>query len=214
MRIKNETDYRTREIRKILTTVHNWLARDEGKLRQWNRGLTFRITYTRQRRGASGHAYLGGYRSTIRLFRPKDGEVLSPVRDLIRVGWHEMLHLYGYNHSQMARRYPGDDEVDEMASRAGFKPTDRLPLYAAANPNHEEPEPTEEERYAGRLRHALRKRKKWTTRARRAKTALAKWRRRENAARRKLEDMNVDVDGIVEDVLGDYEPAMAGDLKV
>ena len=220
MKIENETDYQTLGIRKCLTAVHNHLARSEGRLRQW-RGVTFTVVHTRTR-GCNGYAYVGGYDSRLRLPPPKEsdrfGSVGCRVRSLIRVAWHELLHLYGYEHADMARRFPGSDEVREMAEAAGFKPGERLPLYASARRDlgiEPEPEgPTDAERYEKELRHALRKRKEWTVRAKRTKTGLGKWRKRERYRRRKLEELGVDVDAIVRDEVGDYDLAMPGDIKV
>lgn len=221
MRIHNDTVYRSREIKSLLCAAHDYLARAEGRLRRWGRTI-FQVAYTRQYRGASGHATLNGTVAKIRLFRPPEDarddrrfRRRSQARHVLRVGWHELLHLYGYDHSQMARKYPGEDEVAEMAEMAGMEPSDRLPLYAHAREDQDgDDEPTEREQREEELRHALRKRKQWTTKARRAKTGLRKWRRKENRARRHLEDLGVDVEAIREDELGDYEPAMAGDLDV
>lgn len=219
MRIENETEYQSVGMQKCLTAAHNHLAKSEGRMRQWS-GVTFTVVYTRSR-GCNGYAYLGGYDSRLRVPRPKEGDdwrTGCTVRSFIRLAWHEMLHLYEYRHSQMARRYPGEDEVQEMAEAAGFRPRERLPLYADARRKlglEPEPEgPTEAEKYEQELRHALRKRKQWTTRARRAKTGLKKWRSREMYRRRKLEELGVDVDSIIQDELGGYEPAMPGDLDL
>lgn len=223
-RFENETAYRTREIKSLLVATHNHLATAEGRLDSWS-WVTFEIGYTR-RHPYSGHARLDGSRSRLRFRRP-DGRKrpdwagggrrsndFARARDVVRLGWHEMLHLYGYRHEQMARSYPATDEVEAICRDAGMEPSDPLPLYAWARDDGEEDEPSEAEEFAEKFRHALNKRKEWTAKARRAKSYLQKWRRRENRARRKLEELDVDVDAIRQDVLGGYEPAMAGDLDV
>lgn len=227
MKIQNDTDYRSREIKSLLCATHDFLARSEGRLRQW-RSVVFTVGYTRTRQ-TSGHATYHGTRSTLR-FRPpngrrfwrdwpgdrqpEDGHDCARAKDVVRLGYHEMLHLYGYRHDNMARYWPTADEVAEICEAAGFEPGDRLPLYASARDDDEDDEPTEAEKHEAELRHALRKRKEWTTKARRAKTGLEKWRSKEMYRRRKLEALGVDADAIIEDELGDYTPAMPGDLKV
>lgn len=223
MKTNNETDYRSREIKSLLCATHDHLARAEGRLPQWG-AVTFRIAYTRSRL-TSGHAHLEGYRSTLRFRRPEgrkdwrsDRDRIpndhAKARDVVRLGWHEILHLYGYRHSQMARYYPDADEVEEICQAAGFEPGDPLPLYARAREDGENEEPSEAERQEEKFRKALAKRKEWTAKARRAKTYLGKWRRRENRARRQLEELGVDPDALRAEVLDGYEPAMPGDLKV
>lgn len=226
MKLQNETEYRTREMKKILTAVHRFLARHEGRLPQWSR-VIFEIRYTRHRI-SSGHAYLHGTYSLLRFRRPagrawkrgRDGmapEDAARVRDVARLGYHEILHLYGYHHDQMATYFPTDEEVEVICQDAGFRPEDFLPRYGEEAESEPDLDPQEEKIQEAEaiLRKCLRKRKEWTTKARRAKTALDTWRRKEMAARRKLRDLGVEsTEEIIEDELGDYEPAMAGDLKV
>lgn len=253
MKIENGTDYDGRALRSILCGVHRWLAKTEGRLRQWRR-VRFEIRYTRTRT-SSGHAYVGGTYSLLRIPKP-DAEVRgwtwdgtraanypdhrgAVVRNFVAVAWHEMLHLYGYRHGSMARKYPDFDEMRAICESLDLDPDEGIPLRPSLRPE-EEPEPVEvptvrasalgallgalearesdlraeADRYEESLRAALAKRKEWTTKARRAKTYLSKYRSRENRARRKLRDLGLDPDAIAADELGDYEPAMAGDLKV
>lgn len=224
MKIDNETDYQTRGIKRVLTAVHNHLAKVEGRLHSWG-WVRFRVCYTRYK-ASSGHAALSGARCTLRLGRPgrlenRGWEVREGVVDqatvgtLVRLAWHEFFHLYGYRHENMARYWPDRDEVEAIADAAGWERTTPLPLYAHAREEETQevdPQEQEREKRVDELRHALRKRKEWTTRARRAKTALAKWRRKEMRARRQLDELGVDADEIAQDELGSYEPAMAGDL--
>lgn len=57
------------------------------------------------------------------------------------------------------------------------------------------------------LRRAVRKQKDWTTKVRRAKTYLSRYRGQELEARAALRRMGVDPDPIVDEVLGDYTVA-------
>lgn len=254
MRIENGTDYDGRFLRSLLCGVHRWLAKTEGRLPQWRR-VRFEIRYTRTAPG-SGHAYLRGTYALLRIPRPDaevragiwrgskyewegDGYRGARVENLVGLAWHEMLHLYGYRHSAMARHYPDETESRAICESLGLGPKGTVPLRPSLRPE-ETPEPVEAltplagargallaalaarrddlrgeaDRYEAKLRAALAKRKEWTTKARRAKTFLARYRSKENRARRKLQDLGLDPEAIAADELGDYEPAMAGDLKV
>lgn len=253
MKIENETDYDGRALRSIVCGVHRWLAKTEGRLRQWSR-VRIRIYYTRTR-STGGHAYLRGGFAQIGVPRPdasyRDGRWVgkeyvwsgtargAKVENFVGTVWHELLHLYGYRHDSMARYEPDATEMAEICASLDLDPDEGIPLRPSLRPK-EPREPVEvpdaraaglgallgalearesdlrdeADRYETALREALVKRKEWTTKARRAKTYLSKYRSRENRARRKLRDLGLDPDAIAADELGDYEPAMAGDLKV
>lgn len=213
MRLDNQTEYDGRAIRKIITAAHNYLADAEGRLPQWKR-VRVRVVYTRTRT-ASGHATYNGTRMRLRFRRPEKKPVNAG--QVARLAWHELQHLHGYRHGQMARMYPGWDEVDQMVEAAGFDRHDPIPLKPSAQEDPEpdqDPEEAKRQMYRQELARALEKRKEWTAKAKRAKTYLAKWRRRENRARRQLEDLGVDPEQVRDDVLGDYDPAMAGDIRI
>lgn len=211
MRVDNQTAYDGRKLKSLITAAHDHLADAEGRYRRW-KATTFTIVYTRTRT-ASGHAWYNSTRARLRLARPDSRRGPVNAGQVVRIAWHEILHLYGYSHDQMARMYPGWNEVDEMVEAAGFSRTDSVPLKPSAGED-QDPEPTEAEKAREKFAHALEKRKEWTAKAKRAKTYLAKWRKRENRARRRLEDLGEDPDAIREDVLGDYQPAMAGDIRI
>lgn len=220
MKIHNSTRYRTREIRKIITATHRHVAQAEGPLRTWRR-LRVEVVYTRTAH-TSGCAWLHGGLMRLRLRNPdsrawpfsENGERPAPVTagSLISLTWHELFHCYGYRHRQMARYFPPKQDVLAIAALAGMQPSDLLPLYGAdAAPKTE---PSAADQAAAELRAALQKRKEWTARAKRAKTALGKYREREMRARRKLAELGQDPDAIAASELGRYRPAMPGDIKI
>ncbi len=130
MRIKNETQYSTRAIRSVLTTIHNHMAKTEGRMRRWKE-LVVQIGYTRDSR-VRGWAYLGNansgpvYWRRSAFGRQENGVKIEPGKQcpdvLLRLpeprqiqndeiwradehdlGWltyHEFMHSYGYNHKQ------------------------------------------------------------------------------------------------------------------
>lgn len=205
MKIRNETGYDTRAIRRIITATHNRMARFEGRVPQW-RHVTFEVACARGNR-CTGWAWLRGTRSRLRL--PSERVT---VRRLVNLTWHEILHLHGYEHGQMMNGgYPNTESMNAIARAAKFAPGDVIPTAAPAPPRAG---PTPREKAEADLRKALEKRKEWTAKAKRARTALARWRERELRARRKLEEAGGDPAKVRAEALGSYEPAMPGDIKV
>lgn len=89
--IKNTSVFDTRFIKRACIATHAHMAKIEGRLTQWN---YLELKIENKCSGYSGHAYCGG--SYIHLS-------LSPqllVKQLIKLTYHELMHIYGYLHRQ------------------------------------------------------------------------------------------------------------------
>jgi hypothetical protein len=133
MKVKNNTLYSTRRIRSVLCAVHSEVARAEGRLPRWKR-VTFEIVNTI--RGGSGYAHRYGTYARLRLpglhnTRPCNYDTL------IRLGWHELLHLYGYEQKHLHTRRawngrskgdgPALTTTDRICAKLGVHWNDPLP---------------------------------------------------------------------------------------
>lgn len=124
MKITNSTRFETRRIRSIVCAVAARLARSEGKLAAW-RHMRVAITYTRQFRGPSGLAAIGG--AWIRLRIPSTG---CNVAQFAAVVEHELLHSYGHKHDAIGCRItPAHWRAQDWA-REQFGPVLLLPPRA------------------------------------------------------------------------------------
>lgn len=142
----NKTAYRTGELRKLLSLVHEHMALKEGRMPGWGRAwgykrhtVTLEVKYSRGGY-VSGCATLNGFDGTLRLHRPKSkGEPNShgtgrgddhggacTYRDFIWLAYHEMMHLYGYGHRQFID--VTDDEMKEILTPTGHTLYERLPF--------------------------------------------------------------------------------------
>lgn len=156
MQIRNETKYRTDDLRRILSIC----AERHLEISKRKRVIVT-VTHARQTRGASGCAMLGGRHATIRITRD------HPRPDSFAcVAVHEFRHLNGWTHAQMKARYSGDDVSRyAWANNYGIRPKDAKPKL------------TREQKRAKRLEHAYKMHMKAITRHKRARTLMLKWAR-------------------------------------
>ncbi len=170
MKIKNNTRYPTRELRSIFCEVHNRIAKQEGRLRWWDR-VEVEIVYSRGHERwkivddpeapngrryerhriphSTGYAYLGGTYARLRL--PKGECKRDSAAYLFG---HELMHLYGYNHGQW---------VDRVAWREGIEGTlTEAPPKAKPRPDLQ----------MKRYHDLLERRAEWEKKLRRAQNAL------------------------------------------
>lgn len=101
MKLLNQTNYPTVELKRLLRAVHaKESARPWGQLDQWDKlVITVRYTLPDQQGNTdyySGWAYLGEVEST--LFVPPGKLHVSKLAGLWR---HELWHLYGVDHHDM-----------------------------------------------------------------------------------------------------------------
>jgi hypothetical protein len=157
--IKNETTWRTRDLRRFIVRVVS---------REFDRGekpfFTVRVGYNRQKdRGSvSGSAVIGG--SSIRILLPS--LVVDRV-DLAGVIAHECAHARGLNHKQMrgAARWRRVGNWRELYAWA-----DSLPLEKAAP--KVKVRPTGAALASAKIMAITERLKKWAAKKKRAETAL------------------------------------------
>ena len=95
--IKNTSDFDTVKLKSLFSTVHNLLAKAEGRLKHWKR---LKVVVRDKEWGYSGRCLLGGVHLT------RDWDMfLSVEKDtdtniLAYLFAHELMHSYGYRHSQ------------------------------------------------------------------------------------------------------------------
>src|SRR3990172_5024408 len=94
--VSNETHFDTRAIRALVAAVHRWAAKDEHRapLRRLHVNVKYARTWG-QARGCvgSGHMWL--------FIRKHDSVPMACLADTIR---HELMHNFGYQHSQFYER--------------------------------------------------------------------------------------------------------------
>lgn len=105
MKIDNRTRLPTRLLRTLICRAHANQRKYEGRLPSWD---WVAITVRRRLNGThtSGHAYLSGRAAVLTLPCPR-----CTARQAYRLIWHEMRHLYGYEHRKMGAYYPPDEET-------------------------------------------------------------------------------------------------------
>ena len=161
MKVRNTTHYPTAALRTIICRAHANLRRHQGKLRTWDRA-EFRVLRRLRRTHTSGHAYLGGSNAVLTLPCPR-----VETRKVYRLVWHEMQYLYGYEHRQMGSYYPPDDETACAC--------DGLPEVLEEQAPKAKPPVDRQARELPRIEAGI---QRWTTKAKRAETALKKLRKR------------------------------------
>ncbi len=177
MKIINETKYRTRDLRRIITRV----AKDELTPEQ-KRKLTIIVTAGKQGRGSSGCCY-GPRRILIRLNEEKPDRI-----DFAMVIAHEMYHAAG------RRSGKSNEYWMRRSSRYGrpgttFGIADRNKRYAWAEntvafPLGHQPPPKKKPKQTGaalamqKAEHYRKLAIKWETKLKRAKTALTNYRQK------------------------------------
>ncbi len=155
MKIINQTDYETSDLRAIIRRCAAMTLEAEKRRR-----VVVTVTYARQRHGASGCATIGGRHATLRITRD------HPRPDsLACLAVHEFRHLNGWNHSRMKATYSSED----------------VARYAWANSmgvRVKEPKirPTQADKASDALAHARMMFARSLTRLKRAQTLSKKWR--------------------------------------
>jgi len=166
MRLVNSTRYDTRKLRTLVCAAHDDLAKAEGRLKCWPY-LIVEFVYIRKEyttRSISGYAYY--YHGPVRIRVPKDSFDVAYAAALIQ---HELLHVYGYGHAAIGhtrtrfRKQNYQWAVEKMG-------TERM-LPESPAPSKPKPKrDIQRERYE----RLLKREKAWTTKKKRAATALKK----------------------------------------
>lgn len=206
MKLVNETQYDTAQLRAIIIAVHRLEATHRGRLPQWKsrevldrhfapvlvrkrrRELTIRVV-RRKRYGiddSSGHAYVRGYKSLLVLpFHVVD------VGTVALLWLHELQHLYGLTHKEMspsvrglwAPKHRAQLECYAEAARRAVDGATELMERPAAGPALLAPEERTARRRAAlekavvtRYERVVEREREWAVRLKRAQTALVKLR--------------------------------------
>jgi len=96
--IKNTSYFDTVKLKSLFSTVHNLLAKAEGRLKHWKE---LKVIVRDKEWGYSGQCLLGGYS-----WRSNEWDMFLSVskdqdtRALAYLFAHELMHSYGYNHKQ------------------------------------------------------------------------------------------------------------------
>ena len=96
--IKNTSDFDTVKLKSLFSTVHNLLAKAEGRLKHW---IKLKVVVRNKEWGWSGRCLLGWT-----TWRSDDWDMflsISKDKDTNTLAYlfaHELMHSYGYRHSQ------------------------------------------------------------------------------------------------------------------
>jgi len=163
--VKNSTVYDTRALRSIICATHAHMKKMEGRpAPNWSR-LEIKIGNTKRHGYHSGHAFYGGRgyvgRADVFFGLCKPGTSMTMTNhSFCGLVYHELMHTYGYRHSQYS-----DIPISEILKL--FPVEEDLPIAA---PTLKKKEPVWIKRY----KSALAREKAWTSKLKRAKTALKK----------------------------------------
>ena len=171
MKIKNKTKYQTKHLRKFVTEIAKKELKHVSASRR--KALTIEFVPTRSR-GCSGYAYISGYYARVRV--EKD---LTPGShwELAVVIAHEMAHLAGAKSGRSNERamrssipYGWNKKTPEYYSWAEDLPLEKKVEKVKAKP-------TALEKAEANLARIEKNISNWEVKAKRAKTALAKYRK-------------------------------------
>ena len=170
MKIKNETKYQTKQLRAFVTRIAKKELADVPASRR--KAITIEFVPNRTRQSSSGYAYINGYYARVRV--PKD---ITPENHwkLAMVIAHEMAHLAG--------RKSGRANERAMRSSIPYGYHEKTPEYyswAADLPLENKVakvKPTALEKAEAHLSRIEKNISNWEVKAKRAKTALAKYRK-------------------------------------
>jgi len=178
MKLINKTRYDPRTLRSVVAYVHDEIATSEGRLNSWDH-LEVRVAYSKrpsrltpeehQLRGYSGQAEIGrrsGQHGRRVLLRLPHARANTPR--LAVIAHHELLHSYGYGHG------PGLPGKWSQEDAVRFWPVSLLVgEFIEERAPKPKPRPAKVDLQEARYLRVLRRQKRWATKAKRARTALA-----------------------------------------
>lgn len=110
MKLKNDTAWDSKKLKKFLIACKNYDDKIEGKLKNWqNKELTVRVVYVKclDRENYNGYAYIRGVYMCLRVPRPSVVKYLD-LKGLAYLFFHEYMHIRGFRHRQINDRYDYD----------------------------------------------------------------------------------------------------------
>lgn len=161
MKVKNQTNYRTADLRKLFSASLRKFETDEGKIEPWiKRRIIIRVknswTYP-----VRGRAVLNGFDITLWLSSK------ATPRDVAWIFDHELFHIVGYRHHEMG---PGGKAGRTVAD---FSQVDTFPLrQKEARP------PKKEDLQLKRYRHTVKMVEDKAGQIKRLTGQLKKWQRK------------------------------------
>lgn len=158
--VRNTSPYCTRDVKRVVVAVHRQMKRLEARpAPNWK---NLRLCIRTRSSGVSGWAYFhghGDHKWDVHLSLPRSG--LSEQR-LAWLAYHELMHTYGYSHRQYTDAKP-EELAQWFPSNAPMKLKTKKSKRVV---------PIQDVRHA-RVAAQL---KSWTTKAKRAETAMRKLR--------------------------------------
>lgn len=126
--IKNTSAFDTVKLKTLFSQIHREISKSEGKLRFWK---TLKIQIWNKKYGYSGCAYLGKYYGVNYDMHLSMSQDIS-LYDMAQLFAHELMHNYGYDHSQF-RNDPLDEKqmryiVDKFGDTSYFLKTEKPKL--------------------------------------------------------------------------------------
>lgn len=154
--IKNTSKCDTKALRSLFSFIHNQIAKSEGKLTWW-KSLRIQISDGHY----SGHAYLGRVYTTGHHMHLSIGK--GNLWEASQLFAHELMHSYGYTHSQFPTYPLTEKQMQEIEER--FSDT---PLIVEKKPKRKI------NKVAQRYERMLKRQKSWNRKLKLAQTNLAK----------------------------------------
>lgn len=104
--VKNTSHADTRFLRSLVVLVHNHMAKTEGRLKVW-KSLEVKFG-SRRDHHVTGYAYVGTGPVHISIGKT------AVTRTVIKVIFHELMHVYGYTSHRNGRCDPRPDDISAM----------------------------------------------------------------------------------------------------
>jgi hypothetical protein len=168
MKVINETDWRTADLKAILQRAAEQEFDDGARRKK----LKVRVCYTRNG-GCSGYAYYKSNYSVVRIARPDRLPTAPELTNLklqfASVACHEFAHNRGMKHSGMPGYYKWSGQWQDYV---------RWAQEMELRPKLVKAPPSTDQKLAAKLEHVATMLKRAETRQRRAATLLKKWKRR------------------------------------
>jgi len=162
MKVKNKTQWLTRDLKRILCEALRRDNKIEGELTEWQRKrLTVEIVHARYNR-VSGYAWYNSYLMRLRV--PKE-KLLK--KDLVWLFIHELTHIRGYKHKSITRKW-------EIVNCSWVEDNEKYPLGKKV----ERPKPKTDLQLK-RYTHVLKMISKKETALKRLNNSLKRWKKKQ-----------------------------------
>jgi len=113
--IKNTSEFDTVKLKTLFSHIHRDISKTEGKLRFWK---TLKIQIWNKKSGWSGCAYVGKYYGVKYDMHLSMSKNIS-LYDMAQLFAHELMHNYGYDHSQFRTDPLDEKQMQVIKDRFG-----------------------------------------------------------------------------------------------